>query len=198
MKMNYVLVDFENVQPETVAELDRDVFKLMVFVGATQAKLNYELVAAIQRLGSRAEYVKITGEGKNNLDFHIACYAGRLTALDPECYVHIIAKDKGYDRVVDHLVGKGFHVARWTAVADIPILKTTGTASLEEKQSAILAYLIKRGTQRPASLKTLSGSVGALFQPKLEDAEVATLLDQLQALGIFSLSGNKVIYSLPV
>ena len=198
MKMNYVLVDFENVQPETVAELDREVFKLMVFVGASQVKLNYELVAAIHRLGERAEYVKIAGEGKNNLDFHIACYVGRLTALEPECYVHIIAKDKGYDRMVEHLVGKGSHVARWTTVADIPILKTINTAPHDDKQSAILAYLIKRGDQRPASLKTLSGTVSALFQPRLEEAEVATLLNQLQALGIFSFDGNRVVYSLPV
>jgi hypothetical protein len=86
------------LQPEAIAELDKEHFKLMVFLGTNQGKLNYELVAAMQRMGERAEYVKIAGEGKNNLDFHIACYAGRLTALDPECNVHIIAKDRGYDR----------------------------------------------------------------------------------------------------
>ena len=108
MKKNYVLVDFESVQPGTVSELDEEAFRLIVFVGANQTKVSYELVAAMQRMGQRAEYVKIAGEGKNNLDFHIAFYAGRLTALDPECYVHIIAKDKGYDRLVEHLVGQGF------------------------------------------------------------------------------------------
>jgi hypothetical protein len=197
MKRNYVLVDFENVRLETVEELDSEVFRLMVFVGATQNKLNYELVAAMQRMGERAEYVKIAGEGRNNLDFHIACYAGRLTALDPECYVHIISKDKDYDRMVEHLQTKGFHVARWNSVADIPILKMTSTAPLDDKQSTILAYLLKRGEQRPASIKTLSGSVSALFQPKLEEAEVTALLDQLQALGLYTLNGNKVVYSLP-
>ncbi len=198
MKKNYVLVDFENVRPETVAELDKEVFRLMVFVGANQTKVNYELVAAMQRMGERAEYVKIAGEGRNNLDFHIACYAGRLTALDAECYVHIIAKDKGYDRMVEHLVAKGFHVARWERVTDIPILKTTSTAPLDDKQSTILAYLVKRGEQRPATIKTLTGSVSALFQPKLGEAEVATLLRELQGLGLFTLDGNRVVYSLPV
>ena len=197
MKKNYVLVDFESVQPESVAELDRDVFRLMLFVGANQTKVNYELVAAMQRMGERAEYVKISGEGKNNLDFHIACHAGRLTALDPEGYVHIIAKDKGYDKLVEHLVAKGFHVARWESITDIPILKTTSTAPLDDKQSTILAYLLKRGVQRPATLKTLSGSVSALFQPRLEQAEVSALLHQLEALGLFSLNGTRVVYSLP-
>ena len=71
------------------------------------------------------------------------------------------------------------------------------TAPLDDKQSAILAYLLKRGQQRPASIKTLSGSVRALFQPKLEEAEAAALLEQLKALGLFTLEGTKVIYSLP-
>ena len=195
--MNYVLVDYENVRPESVAELDREVFRLMVFVGANQTKLNYEVADVMQRMGERGEYVKIAGEGKNNLDFHIACYAGRLTALDPECYVHIIAKDKGYDRMVEHLAAKGFHVARWEAVHDIPILKTTSTAPLDDKQSIILAYLLKRGAQRPASIKTLTGSVSALFQPKLDDAEVAELVTQLRELGLYTVDGSKVVYSLP-
>lgn len=197
MKTNYVLVDLENVRPEMVAELEQEVFRLMVFMGANQTKVPYEVAAAMQRMGERAEYVKIAGEGKNNLDFHITCYAGRLTALDPTCYVHIIAKDKGYDRLVEHLVAKDFHVARWESVADIPILKTTSAAPLDEKQSTILAYLVKRGDQRPASIKTLAGSVSALFQPKLDDTEVAALLKQLQDLGLYTVIGAKVVYSLP-
>ena len=197
MKKNYVLVDFENARPESAAELDREIFRPMLFVGANQTKIGYELAAAMHRMGDRAEYVKIAGEGRNNLDFHIACYAGRLTALDPECYLHIIAKDKGYDQLVEHLVAKGFHVARWESIADIPVLKTTSTAPLDDKQSTILAYLVKRGEQRPASIKTLRGSVSALFQPKLGEPEVAELLDQLKTLGLFTLDGNKVVYSLP-
>jgi hypothetical protein len=34
----YVLVDFENVRLEAIAELDREVFKLMVFVGANKRR----------------------------------------------------------------------------------------------------------------------------------------------------------------
>ena len=56
--------------------------------------------------------------------------------------------------------------------------------------------LVRRYEQRPASVKTLSGTVSALFQPKLEEAEIATLLKQLQDLGVFSVNGTKVIYSL--
>ena len=197
MRTNYVLIDYENVQPDSVTELNKEHFRLMVFVGAAQGKVNYDLVAAMQEMGARAQYVKIAGDGKNNLDFHIACYAGRLTAVDPESYVHIVSKDHGYDRLIEHLQSKGLHVARCPEVSDIPILKTVNTAPVDDKQSVILAYLIKRGSQRPGSVKTLGGSVSALFQPRLDDAEVAELLKQLQDLGVFSVDGTRVIYSLP-
>ena len=38
VKKNYVLIDYENVQPEAMAVLDREHFSGMVFVGASQAK----------------------------------------------------------------------------------------------------------------------------------------------------------------
>jgi hypothetical protein len=37
MRINYVLIDFENVQPESLAVLQHEHFKVMVFVGTNQA-----------------------------------------------------------------------------------------------------------------------------------------------------------------
>jgi hypothetical protein len=72
MRINYVLIDYENVQPSSLAGLDAEHFRVLVFVGANQNKLTFETAAAIQKLGPRAEYVKISGNGSNALDFHIA------------------------------------------------------------------------------------------------------------------------------
>jgi hypothetical protein len=66
LRTNYVLIDHESVQPKALAMLDQDHFRLMVFVGAMQAKLNFETAAAVQRLGARAQYVKITGRFATN------------------------------------------------------------------------------------------------------------------------------------
>jgi len=41
MRINYVLIDFENVQPESLAVLQQDHFKVMVFVGANQTKVPF-------------------------------------------------------------------------------------------------------------------------------------------------------------
>lgn len=79
VKTNYVLIDYENVQPEAMAVLAQEHFKVLVFVGANQAKVTFEVASVLQQMGDRAEYVKITGNGSNALDFHIAFYIGVLS-----------------------------------------------------------------------------------------------------------------------
>src|SRR6185503_11601280 len=103
MRTNYVLIDFENVQPSSLEQLDHDHFKVFVFVGAHQGKVPFELAASLQQLGDRAQYIKISGNGPNALDFHIAYYIGRLAATDPAAYFHIISKDEGFDLLIQHL-----------------------------------------------------------------------------------------------
>jgi hypothetical protein len=76
LRINYVLIDYESVQPEALSVLHEEHFRLIVFVGATQAKVSFETAAALQRMGNRAEYIKIAGTGPNALDFHIAFYIG--------------------------------------------------------------------------------------------------------------------------
>lgn len=197
MKTNYVLIDYENVQPDMADAIAGDQFKVLVFVGANQPRIDLNIVTALQALGSRAEYVRISGVGRNALDFHITYYLGRLVISEPEAYFHIISGDKGFDPLMEHLKSKGVQAMRWADVKDIPIIKISSSASPDDKQSIILAYLFKRGVQRPASVKTLTGSVASLFQPRLGDDEVAGLLKELQTNGVFVVDGTKVTYSLP-
>lgn len=68
------MIDFESVQPPSLAALAPEFFRVKVFVGATQSKLPFDLVTAIHQMGDRAEYIKIAGVGPNALDFHIAYY----------------------------------------------------------------------------------------------------------------------------
>ncbi len=65
MRKNIVLIDFESVQPASMRVLAADHFRVNVFVGATQNKLPFDLVTAMQRLGERADYIKIVGSGPN-------------------------------------------------------------------------------------------------------------------------------------
>ncbi len=83
MQNGYIFIDFENVQPRDLALLKGLEFKGMIFVGVSQAKLSTEFVFAVQSLGPAAEYVRIDGNGRNALDFHIAYYLGRTSAGCP-------------------------------------------------------------------------------------------------------------------
>src|SRR3546814_10787787 len=103
MKTNYILIDYENVQPKNLALLEGDHFRVKVFIGAALAKLPSDLVAGMQALGSRAEYIRISGNGPNALDFHIAYYIGKIASEEPKAFFHIISKDTGFDPLIAHL-----------------------------------------------------------------------------------------------
>lgn len=68
MKSNFVLIDYENVQPEAMSALVEEHFNVIVFVGANQAKVSFEVASALQQLGDRAQYIKISGNGSNALE----------------------------------------------------------------------------------------------------------------------------------
>lgn len=49
-----------------------------------------EFANELQKLGSDAEYIRISGNGSNALDFHIAFTIGELSKADPNAYFHVV------------------------------------------------------------------------------------------------------------
>jgi hypothetical protein len=197
VRTNFVLIDYENVQPESLAGLDAEHFKVLLFVGASQSKLTFEVVAAMQALGGRAQYIKIAGNGSNALDFHIAFYIGQLSFSDPTAYFHIISKDTGFDPLVQHLKAKKISVVRSKTIEEIPLLKPANTKTLPEKVAVALANLKQRGASKPRTVKTLSSTISSLFQKQLAEEELEALLAELQSLGYVAVNESKVTYALP-
>jgi hypothetical protein len=197
MRTNYILIDYENVQPSSLAGLDAEHFRVIVFVGANQSKLTFDIAAAVQRLGARAEYIKISGNGSNALDFHIAFYMGRIAAGDPTAFFHIISKDTGFDPLIQHLKERKIFASRSKEVGDIPLLKASNSKSTPEKMDVVLANLQQRGASRPRTVKTLTSTISSLFQKQLCDDDLTALLEALEGEGLIATSGNKVTYSLP-
>lgn len=197
MRTNYVLIDYENVQPAAMAVLEQEHFKVIVFVGANQAKVSFEVASALQRMGAKASYVKITGNGPNALDFHIAFYIGQLAAGEPYAYFHIISKDAGFDPLVTHLKGRNIVVCRSKEVTDIPIVKAANSKTPAEKQAVILAKLQQLGSSKSRTVKTLSSTINSLFQKSLPEEELAALQESLLKKGIISIASTKVSYALP-
>ncbi len=197
MKTNYVLIDYENVQPEAMAVLGEEHFKVIVFVGANQAKVTFDVASALQQMGDRAEYVKITGNGSNALDFHIAYYIGRLASIEPDAYFHIVSKDSGFDPLIQHLKAKKILACRSKDVTEIPLVKAANSKSPSDRLAVVISDLQRRGSAKPRTVKTLSSTINGIFQKQLSEQDVAALLTALQKAGVVTVSATKVSYSLP-
>lgn len=196
-RVNYVLIDCESVQPEALSVLHEDHFRLIVIVGATQAKVAFETAVALQRMGERASHIKIAGSGPNALDFHIAFYIGQLSLQDSSPYFHIISKDTGFDPLIQHLKDKKILAARWRNVSEIPLLKVLNAKLPGEKISVIVAHLQPRGSARPRKVKNLSNTINSLFQNAVPESELVALINELQTQGLISISDTNLSYSLP-
>jgi len=194
---NYVLIDFENVQPKNLELLTKHPFKVFVFVGASQVKVPFDLADSMQLLGNDARYIKISGNGQNALDFHIAFYVGELAGKDPDAHFHIISKDKGFDPLIQHLRDRKINILREKDLGEIPLLRVPTTTSMNEKVAAIVKNLGGRGQSRPRKVRTLENTINTLFTKKLDKNELTALVKELQKRKLIVVNQSNVSYKLP-
>lgn len=197
MRTNFVLVDFENIQPRDLGLLKDGPFKVKLFLGPNQAKVPVALASSLQSLGNDAEYVVLETAGNNALDFHIAYYIGVLSAEDPTAYFHIISKDSGFDPLIKHLKGKKVFAQRSNCIADIPYFKPSLPVSADAQIQIIVADLVRRKASKPRKQKTLLSTLHALFKKELSEQQLAQLFASLCSRGIVKVDGAKVSYELP-
>ena len=190
MKTRYVLIDHENVQPKDLALLDGQAVKVLVFLGANQARISTELATALQSRGRDGEYIQINGTGRNALDFHIAFYLGDLAAKNPEASFHVISKDDGYDLLLGHLRSKGIEAQRSATLAAL-------LPPADGKLATVIAHLARLGQARPRRTKTLANTINALFGKTLEENEIQVLVAALEQRGVISVQETKVAYRAP-
>ena len=194
---NYVLIDFENVQPKNLEILVNHPFKIFVFVGANQTKVSFDLATVMQDFGDNAKYIKISGNGQNALDFHISYYIGQLTVQDPEGYFHIISKDTGFDPLIKHLRTRKIRIHRERDLAEIPVLLISSATDNDERIKAIIKNLAGRGQSRPRKVKTLANTINSLFTKKLEDSELMSLMKILKERKYIVENEGNISYKLP-
>lgn len=195
MRRNVVLIDFESVQPDSIEALNHDHFQVLLFCGANQTKIAFEIAATMQKLGPRAQYIKIAGVGPNALDFHIAYYIGRFAAEDPSAFFHIVSRDKGFDPLIQHLKAQKVLTIRSESVVDIPIVKNGTKKPPIERAEAFIAKLKEPKVTKPRTEKTMGSAIKAHFQPGVEEAEVAQILKAMVASGFISIEAGKIIYA---
>src|SRR3546814_10359453 len=158
---------------------------------------SFDLVAVMQALGSRAEYIRISGNGPNALDFHIAYYIGKIASEEPKAFFHIISKDTGFDPLIAHLKSNKIFSCRSASLDGIPILKGLTGASRDDQVDAVVAKLKGMPKSRPQRDKTLRAMISAWFGKSLDESALDRIIKELSLRGFIAVNGVKLQYSLP-
>jgi hypothetical protein len=175
MPTNYVLVDFENVQPDMSALVGTP-FKVVVFFGAKQqsSRHHFDKFESLLALGSSLEAVKILHSGRNALDLHIAWWLGRIFERESDATAHVISRDTDFDPLIDFLKSRGLDVTR---ARDVTGLVRPAPASPPMRKSKASAPTPKRTapakTRQPAQPQS---------PPKPAQDDLALFLKQLRSM----------------
>jgi len=204
MRTNYVLIDFENVGVPSLSLLTAEHFRVRVFLGPNNTRLNTALAVAVQEFGQRAEYIVMEASGKNALDFHIAYYVGKLANADPNGYFHIISRDTGYDPLIRHLRTKDILAARSESIESMPCFvskdearDTPSKPGAKDMLNEVIVDLAKRETSKPRTVKTLLSTIHARWGKELAASEIDAIYKTLLKQGRVKVEGTKVSYKLP-
>jgi len=214
MPTNYVLVDFENVQPD-LSMLANSAYKVKVFFGAKQqeGRVPFKLFDAMLALGGNVEPVKVMRSGRNAVDMHIAYFVGRLLENEPNAVIHIISGDTDFDPLVEFLTREGVNCKRAKTITEIAKqaqakarppapTKAHRNSPAKKPHNEKLAPIIKQLhslSGKPATRKKLAQVIANYFGHHggpLTDSAIEQLIEELIRLKYVSQSGNKVSYHL--
>ena len=198
MAKNYILIDYENVKLNNLDLLAGHPFDVMIFVGSSQTKLPTELVQQLLELPA-VECIRISGNGRNALDFHIAYYLGKLMAEGkPKTYFHIVSKDQGFDPLLDHLkVNKKVKAYRANDLSEILPLRIPKSATDETKMNAIIKNLAGRGSSKPRRVKTLRNTIRSLFEEEIGARQLDSIVEKLTTREHVVINEERVSYNFP-
>lgn len=189
-----VLIDYENVQPSNVGVLRGKSFQIKLFVGANQKNIPVELARELHALGASAEYLRIQGNGRNALDFHIAYYIGCLSAEFPHAVFHIVSKDTGFDPLIAHLKERHIACHRSPSLADVLAVKHPALKAARDRVAILTENLVKLGSSKPRTLKTLTRWIKAQLGSQVSDEEAGQLVGELAQDGLVVISDGRVTY----
>jgi hypothetical protein len=161
-----------------------------------QKSISLELTKDAQRLGPRLDWIEIEGDGRNNLDFHIAFYLGRLSSQHRDVEFVVLSKDKGFDALLKHAAAKGWKCRRIESLAELATAARLAAPAGEtdfEKALKNLSGIEKKA--RPRKRKTQESQIASFFQKKLPTAEVQKIVETLFSRNLVSETNNALSYN---
>jgi len=190
-----ILVDFENIQKFDFDNIDTTNTNIAIFVGKSQNKIPFSLVEKAQSFGDRLIWVKIAGDGKNNLDFHLAFELGRLCErMDKDVELIILSKDSGYDSLIRYVNELGIKTRRIANPAELSDSKK------QLPSSNFTKYIVNNlnkidGQKRPRTLRTLKKHIESLLREKAGPSEIDAILEEMFISGLLSEINNRLKYT---
>ena len=190
--MNYVFVDFENVQQMDLARECEFPMSLVLMVGEKQKSLKMDLVVPLLAKAADVQLIRLTVSGRNALDFALAYHLGRVMADNPSGYFHIVSKDRDFDALVKHVKGQGHRIWRHDTFEELPFLSRaepggkTPTEPAEflrrDKFVEFVENLESNAANRPKRAEALHAALKTHLGGSARDDEVASALAELKKL----------------
>lgn len=208
----HLLLDLENVQPSG-AEIEKvrgARYRLWVHHGPHQKSFTADRVKAWQPLGEQVRFVRSEKAGKNALDLHVVFSIGEASEQDrangqKACYI-VVSKDKGYDAMFGYLAGRNIAVRRAETLPEAlhiasklsgaPESKTPVQPNVSVSAQRVIDHLRENKKNRPTSLKRLRNEIDSHLGNRKSEEEVTRVIDELTALKVLVLNGNKPEYLL--
>jgi hypothetical protein len=146
----YLYIDYENVQDVRV-DVIKKTTKVMIIVGENQIKVPIELVQQTQPFGDGVEWIRVSGKGRNALDFFIAFFLGKDVAANSDKTFIIYSKDTGYDPLITHLKKSGIKAKRIVSFQELngdKVIKMDEAGIRKVKEDLMKTAAIKRPKKR--------------------------------------------------
>ncbi len=164
MRTNFVLIDSENVKPESIEKLKHEHFRVVVFLGANQKRIDTAIVLAVHSLGANGSYVQVSDKGEDALDFHIAYYIGKFSADHPDACFHIISKDRGFDPLIKHLRAEDHLLQIFINLGDSLVKDCQKSVSPNQRAAIFYEKRIASNKARPATVTALQSAILSHFR----------------------------------
>lgn len=187
-----LLVDLESVQKFDPSKLPSGL-DIKVFHGEHQKKLPLKLVKQSQPLGDRLEWIEISGNGPNALDFHIACHLGKAWAEKSQAEYVVLSKDTGFDPLLKYLNTRNLICRRAPDYSSIVTNgKQTVGASAQSVRDVIKSI---EKNKRPRKRTTLTNYLQTHFNKNLSAESFAKAIDQLIQAHMIEGTDGSLIYN---
>jgi len=207
---HHIFVDFENVREADLNLLAGRPATVTLVLGRQQNSLPLNLVEALRRLPpAQVELVQSQVQGRNSLDFVLACLVGAAVERRPGVQVQVVSKDKGFDALVAHLQSRGTPASRHDSLAAAVLAGRAGKGGaggraaraqaavvpdgavegrpyprLQDRIELVAARLAKSNSSRPKKKTTLLSHIAAQFGKKLADDELEQTFAGLVERGV--------------